>query len=164
MPSVNLDELRLEVAGRLPVRVRWLLDETPWDWDFSRARQALQPLSDADAETWMEILPEDWRQLYIFGEEAFAAGGGARPFLGVHIQSGEVYGLDVERDDAAAYFLNSSVPAFIDTFLLFDEVLGKRVAATSRLSDRARAADPKGFDRSEWRDAAEHVEFLSGGA
>jgi hypothetical protein len=38
-------------------------------------------------------------------------------------QTGMVFGLDVERDGDAVFFLNSSVSHFIETFRAFDEVL-----------------------------------------
>lgn len=54
--ALNTEELRYEIVARLPVRSRWLLHETPWDWDFSRATRSLEPLSDEDAQTLIEVL------------------------------------------------------------------------------------------------------------
>jgi hypothetical protein len=107
----------------------------------------------------MEVLPADWQQLFIIGEEHYD--GGASPFIAAHGGTGEVLGLDIERDGTAAYFLNSSVGAFIETFLLFDQVVGSRAAMAAGLTERVRAADPHGYPRSEWRDAVEHVEMVS---
>jgi hypothetical protein len=99
----------------------------------------------------------DWRELFIFGEEDFAEGGGASPFVTIQSQTGMVFGLDVERDGDATFLLNSSVSHFIETFRVFDEVLRTGTASPSGLLERVRAADPDAFERSEWRDAAEHV-------
>jgi hypothetical protein len=151
-----IDDLRVQVSVQLPARVRWLVAETPWDWDFSRAREALKPIS-ADDVSPHTSLSSDWSDLYIFGEEDFAQGGGASPFVTIQGQTGMVFGVDVERDGDATFLLNSSVPHFIETFRVFDEVLRTGTASPSGLLERVRAADPDAFQRSEWRDAAEHV-------
>jgi hypothetical protein len=99
----------------------------------------------------MEVLPPDWRQMLIFGEEDFAEGGGASPLLTVHAQTGVILGLDVDREQSSVFLLNSSIPAFIETFLLFDNVLKAGGTAPSGLRDRIQAVDPESFERSEWR-------------
>lgn len=151
-----IEDLRAKVAVQLPSRVRWRIAETPWDWDFSRAREALKPIS-ADDVSQGTALSSDWSELFIFGEEDFAEGGGASPFVTIQSQTGMVFGLDVERDGDATFLLNSSVSHFIETFRVFDEVLRTGIASPSGLLERVRAADPAAFERSEWRDAAEHV-------
>lgn len=157
MTPEALEALRLQLVQRLPPRVRWTLDGTPWAWDFSRAREPLRPLSAEESEDWLDVLPRHWSELFVFGEYDFAAGGGASPFITVHSQKGEVHGLDIEREGDVTFLLNSSVSRFIDTILVFDEVLGTRGAPATGLLERVRAADPVVFVRSEWRDAAEHV-------
>lgn len=150
-----IDELRVQLAVQLPPRVRWLVDDTPWDWDFSRARNALKLIS-ADDVSQYTALAAEWSQLHIFGEEDFA--GGAKPFLTIHAQTGAVCGLDVERDGDAPFLLNSSMSHFIETFRLFDEVLRTGTASPSGLLERVRAADPDAFQKSEWRDAVDYVQ------
>jgi hypothetical protein len=152
----NLEEARLAIVARLPFRSRWLLRDTPWDWDFSRARRPLQPLADGDAEVWQEVLPPDWRHMFIFGEQDFAEGGGARPFVTVHAQTGEVWGLDVERERSAAFLLNSSIAAFIDSFLVLDDVLRSGAMPRVDLRGRLRAADPVSFENSDWRELVDN--------
>jgi hypothetical protein len=105
-------------------------------------------------------VPADWRKLYLFGAENIAKGGGARPFVGIHVETGGVYGLDVERDTSPLFILNSSVARFIETFLLFENVIGRRTAAAFGLTDRVREADPETFSRSEWRHATVVIETL----
>ena len=154
----DVEALRLTIVERLPVRSRWLLAGASLDWDFSRAAQPLQSLSDADAEKWKEVLPSDWRELFIFGEESYAEGGGAAPLLCVHAETGEVIGLDAERESSSTYLVNSTVPAFIETFLLLDEALRPGAVVPAGLKERIYEADPSGFDGSDWRDL---VDFLS---
>jgi len=151
LSAIDTEELRLTIVRRLPRRARWLFEQTPWDWDFSRAARPLQAVPDDDAAKWMEVLPPDWRQMLIFGEEDFSEGGGASPLLTVHAETGVVFGLDVEREGTAVFLLNSSIPAFIETFLLFDNVLRVGGTAAARFRDHVQAVDPKSFQRSEWR-------------
>jgi SUKH-4 immunity protein len=163
--AINAEEIRHAVEERLPRRARWIVPgvETIIDWYFSRASQPLQPLTADDAVRWAEALPEDWRELLIFGEEDVGEGGGARPLLCVHGQTGEVFGLDIERPEAARYFLNSSMAAFVDTFLVFDRALTGGQQTVS-LTQAVRAADPDVFERSDWRSLADYVLTQSDGA
>ena len=50
-------------------------------------------------------LEPEWSALDLFGEEDYAEGGGASPFLGVHRSSGKIFGLDVERDSSEMFLL-----------------------------------------------------------
>jgi hypothetical protein len=59
------------------------------------------------------------------------------------------------------FLLNSSVAAFIETFLLFDQVLGPGGTVPAGLGDRLRVVDAKSFERSEWRAL---LEYMAGGA
>jgi len=112
----------------------------------------------------MEVLPEDWRQMLVFGEEDFAHGGGASPLVSVHVATGEVFGIDVERERSAAFLLNSSIPAFIDTFLVFDDALAGGGAVSSILRDRVRAADQVAYEKCEWRSLVDDLVDRSDGA
>jgi hypothetical protein len=159
--TVDIEELRLTLVERLPSHSRWFLDGTPWDWDFSRAARPLQAIPDDDAATWIEVLPQDWRQMLVFGEENFAEGGGAKPFLTVHARTGRVLGLDVERERSAVFLLNTSIPAFIETFVVFDNALRHGGTVPAGLREQIRAVDPESFERSKWRDL---IDELAGGA
>ena len=163
-PPHNLEELRLVIASHLPVHSRWLVRETAVRWDFSRAAEPLRPLSEEDAATWAEVLPPDWRQILIFGEEDVAEGGGASPLLGVHAQTGEVLGIDIERERSAVFHFNSSVSAFVDTFLLFEKALRAGGLSPSDLRDRICSTDLGAFDRSEWRELVEYLDESDDGA
>jgi hypothetical protein len=160
-PALNLEELRLAIVSHLPVQSRWLLRETPLDWNFSRATQLLRPLPEEDAERWAKVLPPDWRQMLIFGEQDIAEGGGASPFLCVHAQTGQVFGLDVEREQSAAFLLNSTVPAFVNTFLLIDSALRAGDRLPSDMRDRIRAADPGVFEESDWKEMVDYLDELT---
>jgi hypothetical protein len=149
--SRNLEGLRHAIILQLPAHSRWLVRETPVRWDFSRAAQPLQPIPEDDAAEWTEVLPADWRQILIFGEEDVADGGGASPLLGIHAQTAEVLGLDVERERSAVFLPNSSVPAFVETFLILDKALGPGGRWSSDLRDRLHTLDPGAFERSDWR-------------
>ena len=156
---MNTEELAVfqaELAGRLPLRARWQIAGISWDWDFSRAGQPLRPLSAADIRSG--TVPVDWLQICVFGTQDIAEGGGASPFVGIHMQTGAVHGVDIERESPAIFFLNSSPSRFIETFFLFHQVLGEHTASPRGLSARVRSADPDGFDRSEWQDAIKEIE------
>ena len=139
----------------MPLHARWVIGDMPWDWDFSRTRQELRPPSAADF-CYGDAEPE-WLELYLFGFQDFWEGG-ASPYIGVHKESGAVYGLDVERETECVFFLNSSVLCFIETFLIFNQVFGEGAASPEGLRAKVRAADPEGFDRSGWREAVDEVE------
>jgi hypothetical protein len=125
-----------------------LIGETPCDWDFSHAQHPLQPAT--SLEITGAVIPDTWQQLYLFGETNHAEGGGALPYFGIHIVTGEVCGFDVERDGPPVNILNSSALRFIDSFSLFDRVFGHKTETASGLAARVRAIDPDVFERSEW--------------
>jgi hypothetical protein len=89
--------------------------------------------------------------LRIFGREDFAEGGGASPYLGVHLESGKVFGLDVERQRMQMFLLNSNVDRFIRTFLLLDQTLRLGEPSQEQILVRLSKIDPDAFERSEWR-------------
>jgi hypothetical protein len=143
------------IAARLPVRVRWSILGTPLDYDFSRSRAPLRSPQPSDF-TGAEI-PDAWKSLLLFGEERYAEGGGASPYLAVNVDTGEVFGLDVERDGSQLYLLNTDTRCFIRTFEALDAALRVGAVSIGALADELRAADPAAFDRSEWRFLAEHL-------
>lgn len=153
----ELESLRLQLVKRLPNHASWVVGEDLMDWDFSRARKTLRPIQSSDI-VGGEIL-ESWHSIYLFGDCAYADGGGAHPYVGINVQTGEVCGLDVERDDSeAVYLMNSSVARFIDTFLLVDSALAEEPQLLSGLSSRVRAIDPQAFPEGEWSKLADYVQ------
>ena len=160
LTSHEIEALRVELSTRLPIRARWLIGETPLDWDFSRAKRQLKLLTSLEFPGW--DIPDEWRQFYLLGEENYSEGGGASPYLGVLAETGAVYELDVERDTRpGALLLNSSVTRFIDTFYIFDQSLGQGIDSPLNISGRVRALDPEVFNQSEWKLLAEYLESLS---
>lgn len=141
------DYVRSQIAAHLPVHVRWLVNRTPLDFDFSRSQRPLKPLLASEVNGDLE--PE-WSVLDLFGEEDHAEGGGASPFLGVHRNSGQIFGLDVERESSEMFLLNSDVDRFIKTFQRFDSVL-REGSRSGDLHASLHEIDPEVFEVSEWR-------------
>jgi len=123
-------------------------------------RNPLKTLSAGEIGGWDP--PIGSSELLIIGEERIAEGGGASPFATIHRGSGSVFGLDIERTSAPIYFLNSSVAHFIETFLLFDDVVGSCTSPATELATRFRAVEPKAFDKSDWRIAIDAIGFSGG--
>ena len=120
MADFDLEQLRLKTLSRLPDQVYWRVQERRVVFDFRRAFRPLKPVSTADL---FRRLEPEWAQIYVFGDRVTVNGGGSRSLLGIHQDSGAVYGLDPERKGSPLYLLNSNAEAFIDTFLLFDRML-----------------------------------------
>jgi len=158
MPAIDIEAARVEVTEKLPIRTRWNLDGTPWDWDFSRSLRSLEPIGALGL--FGTVVLDDWRPLRVFGEEAVGEGGGAHPFVCMHAETGLVLGFDIERDKSPVFLLNTSLARFIATFLLFDHVLRAERAAARELPARVREIDADAFGESEWREAADYVEAL----
>jgi hypothetical protein len=114
MADVDAEAIRLQLEARVAIRVRWSLDGVPLMFDFSRALQSLRRLEPSDIGGPLE---EGWSALLLFGEYDYSDGGGASGYLGVHEDTGEVYGLDVERSSSPMFFFNSDVDRFIRTFV-----------------------------------------------
>ena len=121
----DMESIRQQIVTRLPARVRWLLNGTALDFDFSRSGAPLKPVMPADFNSATTI-DDNWTSLRIFGEADFAEGGGAHLYLGVHSESGKVLGLDVESEASPMCLLNSDVDRFIQTFLAFGSMLCPR--------------------------------------
>jgi hypothetical protein len=94
------------------------------------------------------IIDKQWQTFHLFGEEDVAEGGGARPFLGLGLNDGKVYGLDVERDRSPMFLLNSDIDRFVKTFRPFD---------IPDLPSQAAAIDPDAYAASEWRLLADYL-------
>ena len=130
----------------LPRRARWHIRDTPLDFKFARAERALAPLHEAEINGRIE--PE-WASLFVFGEQSFAEGGGARPFLGIERGTGHVLGLDVERESSCLFLYNSDLDRFIQTFEILDGAIRSGTPPLHTLSTRAARIDVA-FAESEW--------------
>lgn len=144
----DLESIRLQVRARLPVRARWLVNGTPLDFDFSRSQTPLRCIT---ADDIIGGVLEEWASLRMFGEDDYAEGGGAYSYLGVHFESGEVFGLDVERQCSPMFLLNSDIDRFIQTFLALDQAFRLASLDRQQIAGRLNKIDPGAFERSEWR-------------
>jgi hypothetical protein len=129
-----------------------MIKHTPLDYAFDAA--GIRRVSDRDFVGEGE--PE-WSNLLIFGEYDCAEGGGAHPYITVHEDTGCVFLLDVERNEAIA-LMNSSVEQFVSTFVLLDRYLGCGLALPNDIEVDARQIDPMAFDLSkEWRELIRYL-------
>ena len=151
----DLESIRLQITSRLPARVRWLINGTPLDFDFSRAQAPLKPVTPADLNGLG--IDDSWQHLCLFGQENFAEGGGANPYLAVDRDTGQIFGLDVERDSAQLFLLNSDIERYILTFQRFDQALRLKTLGPDRFLDELRKIDPCAFARSDWRSLSNHI-------
>jgi len=152
---IDTEPIRSQILTRLSVRGRWLVNETPLDFDFSRSQSPLRPIMAVDVAGG--AIEEHWRSLRIFGEEDYAEGGGSRPYLGIHLESGEIYGLDLERVKSQMFLLNSNIERFVETFLALDQVLRPGGLLDPQIGERLKRIDPDAFERSEWRLLCDYV-------
>ena len=76
----DVEAARAAIITGLPVRARWMLGQTPVDFDFSVGRRGLRHLTAEDVAGSLDgSLDESWADLLIFGQYDVAEGGGARP-------------------------------------------------------------------------------------
>jgi hypothetical protein len=135
-----------KLAAGLPVRARWMINGTPLDFEFMVGRLGLQRLPD-------EVLDAGGpygSELLVFGEQDFAEGGGARPWLCVRERGGSVYGFDPEPEEPM-FLLNSSVEQFVATFRLLNNYLAKNRLLPPDCESRLRAIDCEAYPHSDWR-------------
>ena len=144
--ELNLEAMRLVIVTMLPLRSRWMVRETPLDYDFSVAHQGLRELTNDMVGSG----EKEWFDLLIFGRCDYGDGGGATHWLGIHKTGGGIYGLDLEREDAMFLF-NSSINRFVHTFVLLGEYLGKGVNLPADVAVRAHNIDLETYCSSEWR-------------
>jgi hypothetical protein len=79
--DIEVESARLAIEVGLPIRSRWLIRDTPQDWDFSNARYGLRRITRDDL-TWRDI-DKKWDDLLVFGSYDFCEGGGALPWIAV---------------------------------------------------------------------------------
>jgi SUKH-4 immunity protein of toxin-antitoxin system len=145
--DVDHNALQAAITAGLPIERRWMINDTPLDYDFSVGHRRVHKLTEKEIGADGN---KDWLQLVVFGEHNFAEGRGARPWLCVHKSTGAVHGLDGGRDDAL-FLLNTSIDAFVRTFQYLDEHLGTGKALPPDAADHLRALDPQAYQESEWR-------------
>lgn len=143
--ELNRNVTEKTIVSGLPARARWMINGTPLDFDFSAAGHGLRGLPDEVTEADAGV-----SDLLVFGEQDFAEGGGACPWLCIHMRNGSVYGFDPERENAM-FLLNSSIELFIATFRLLDEYLRTNAKLPSDCESRLRAIDPSTYPKSDWR-------------
>ena len=130
------------------MRVRWLVGNCPIDFDFSRAQDDLRPLTVSDTNGFE--IPQEWQSLCLFGEQNYAEGGGATPYLGIHIDTGQVFALDVESESSPLSLLNSDIDKFISTFDVFDRAVRQATLQIEQVAGLVEEIDPIAFADSEW--------------
>lgn len=152
---IDTEAVRHQVLASLPTDARWLLNGIPLAFSFARATARLEPLDPSEVTGPLEL---EWRSLHLFGEQDYADGGGATPFIGVDVNSGKIIGLDLERDTAPLSLFNSNIDAFIRTFRLLDDAFRREPVLVHVLEAQVRQIDPAAFSSSEW---ARLLEFLA---
>ena len=75
---VDLQLMRSAIDTGLPRHTRWMVGDTPLDFDFAAERYGLRCLSDADVVGGP--LPTEWSGCLVFGRYDYAEGGGASPW------------------------------------------------------------------------------------
>jgi hypothetical protein len=158
---MGLDRMAVEstLAYGLPGQARWIIDGTPLDFEFTVGRFGLRTLPDEVLEASDTVSSE----LLVFGEQDFAEGGGAHPWLCVRERDGSVYGWDPEREDPM-FLLNSSVEQFIATFRLLNDYLPKNKPLPPDSDSQLRAIDPEAYPNSDWRLLVECLRSTDPGA
>jgi hypothetical protein len=154
MTDVDLEHLRLQLLKQLPDQVFWRVKDMRVAFDFRRAALPLKSVSASDVAGPFN---DQWMHIHVFGERSVGDVDGPRSFLGILDSSGEVVGLDVDRDGAPLYRLNTRVNAFIDTFLAFDKGVRLTAPSTALLAAEAERIDPGTFRDSGWRRLADDL-------
>ena len=76
--KLDIGAARSAIIAGLPIRARWMLEETALDFDFTQAHEGLRHVSTDDHSGDIE---KDWTDLLIFGQSDYAEGGGASPWI-----------------------------------------------------------------------------------
>lgn len=156
MIKVDLEALRQQLHQGLPQQVRWEVEETPWDLDFSRAATPLRTLQ--DGEIYGEV-PAAWRNLWIFGEDDFAEGGGANCQYVIDGADGRILCLETEMDSLVPW--NSDAGRFIKSFALVDRLMRQKDITPEAAADAVRAIDPEVYESSRWSQLLGHLADLA---
>jgi hypothetical protein len=143
--ALDRKAIETSLASGLPVQARWMINGTPLDFEFAIGRLGLRRLPDEVLET--DAASSD---LLAFGEQDFAEGGGARPWLCVRERDGWILGFDPEREEPM-FLLNSSVECFVATFRLLNDCLARNKPLPPDGERRLRAIDPEAYPNSDWR-------------
>jgi len=154
--TIDPESTRIEIEKHLSTHVHWSIAGESWDFDFSRCQYPLQTIVAADLNDCP--IQDEWKTLYIFGTADYAEGGGSSEFLGVQRYTGQVFGLDVERDKREMFLFNSGLERFIQTFQRVEEFLGSPPNLAPSMSKILLEIDPDAFPHSEWRHLSEHLE------
>ena len=142
----NQTAIKAAIIANLPCNVRWMVNDTPVDFDFSYAHEELCTLPD-----WaLDASNPDIAMLRIIGHQDVAEGGGACPWLCVHIDDGSVWGFDCEAKKPM-FLLNSSLPRFIASFRLLNEYLVTSRKLPPEIENCLQHIDPEAYHRSDWR-------------
>lgn len=145
--KLDASAARSAIIAGLPIRARWMLEETPLDFDFTQAHEGLRHVTTDDFSGDVE---REWTDLLIFGQSDYAEGGGASSWITIRKTDGAVCGLDVERDHAV-FVYNSSIETFIQTFALLDRYLGRGQPLPANIEALVRGIDRESYPGSEWR-------------
>ncbi len=151
--AINLELATNALRNALPRRAMWKLHGTNLSFDFSRAQVPLQTIADNE---FVGEPDAQWEALLVFGEQDYANGGGACVLLTIDCRDGTVHGLDLEREQPV-FLLNSTVSAFVATFIVLDEYFKNDVACSPDLMMQLKEADASAYQRSEWRLFAEQL-------
>jgi hypothetical protein len=146
----NLIFARAEVAAHLPKYARWMLGETPLDFNFLNKSYDFRQLNESDIVGGP--LPIEWSNHLVFGEYDFADGGGASPWVAVQKDHGSVWGLDIERTPETKVCFNSSINRFISTFQVLNKYLCSGKSLTKDLIQQVNDFDPDVFPASAWQE------------
>ena len=134
------------IITKLPVHTRWMIHDTPLDYDFSPAHRGIRA-PEFDVENGGT---PDWFALLVFGKYDYAEGGGAAPWLCINKTDGSVVGLDFEAE-TAIFRLNSSLERFIRTFSFLDSYLSASRLLPGHVEVALREIDPDSYPGSDWR-------------
>ena len=153
---MELDRKTIEtvLASGLPECARWLLDGATLDFQFTVSRLGLRRLREEERPS--DDAPSN--ELLVFGEQDFAEGGGAHPWLCARMPDGWICGFDPDNDDDPVFLLNSSAERFVATFRVLNEYLASGAPLPPDCSTRLQAIDPEAYPSSDWRELAEHLE------
>ncbi len=153
--GIDASRVRATLVKGLPETARWGLKGVPLLFDFVRLKEPLRHVQPDDFVGCDDLEPA-WARLLVFGARRYE--GGASPLLGVHDETGEVFGLSVDSPSEALFFLNSDADRFVATFALFDRAFRTGEPSVDVLVELAARVDPERFKESDWHAMIEHVQ------